>query len=437
MGRHEVTSHAGLELIREYLRGRGFSALVRRAVGRAFPATDFGVAPMLMTLLGLILIGGRRVWHLRYELSDPVLARFAGLARLPSSRTVSAWLRRLDGDDVERLSGLNTEFVGEELRRTGRRRLTLDVDGSVVSTGLRVEGARRGFNPHHRKVPSYYPITAYEAQSGQILRSQNRPGNIHDGKAGVGFIAELIGQVRRAVGRACKLEFRMDAAFFRRDVLELLDREGAEYAIKVPFHPWLHLKEVAGRARWRRIDDVTSCYDTRLPIRPWDQVRRIVLYRRKVGHETRKNFQLDLFDPACGHYEYSAIVTNKHVSGRTLWHFYNGRGCHEKAYAELRRGFAFDCVPSLREPANAAWQALSVLAFNLARAFQADTLAPARNTDRKRRTRRRFESIHTLRFKLLGRAAVLLRPAGKTTLHLGRSTTVADHFFAVAHAIRA
>ncbi len=365
------------------------------------------------------------------------MARFAGLSRLPSSRTVSAWLQRLEGEDVKRLSTLNTEFVAEELRRSGRRRLTLDVDGSVVSTGLQVEGARRGFNPHHRKVPSHYPITAYEAQSGHIVRVENRPGNIHDGKAGLGFIAALIQQMKRAVGRLCKLELRMDGAFFRRDVLELLDLEGAEYAIKVPFFPWLHLKQVAARARWQRIDDTTSCYETRHLIRPWNQVRRIVLYRRKVAHNTRKNFQPDLFDPADGHYEYSAIVSNKRVSARTLWHFYNGRGCHEEAYAELRGGFAFNCVPSLREPANAAWQALSVLAFNLSRAFQADTLAPVRNTNRKRRARRRFESIHTLRFKLLGRAAVLLRPAGKTTLHLGHSTAVADHFLAVANAIRA
>ena len=106
-------------------------------------------------------------------------------------------------------------------------------------------------------------------------------------------------------------------------------------------------------------------------------------------------------------------------------------------------------VPSLREPANAAWQALSVLAFNLSRAFQADTLRsraehqpqaprPARAypTGSGRLTSR-FESIHTLRFKLLGRAAVLLRPAGKTTLHLGHSTAVAGHFLAVANAIRA
>ncbi|MBE3134048.1 MAG: hypothetical protein IMZ55_11280 [Acidobacteria bacterium] len=39
--------------------------------------------------------------------------------------------------------------------------LTIDVDGTVVSTGLQVERAFRGFNPRHRKVPSYYPIMGW------------------------------------------------------------------------------------------------------------------------------------------------------------------------------------------------------------------------------------------------------------------------------------
>ena len=409
--------------------------MLRRAVGPGFPATDFGVVPMLLTLLALILIGGRRILHLRYEQADPVLARFGGLSRLPSPRTVSAWMQQVRREDVERLSKLNEELVANALRRTGRRRLTLDVDGSVVSTGLKVKGAHRGFNPHRRKAPSYYPVTAYEAQEGRIVRLLNRPGNIHDGKAAVGFIKALIDQVRTAVGGRRKLELRMDAAFFRKDVLKVLDTAGVEYAIKAPFYPWLHLKQVAARAYWTRIDERTSYYEARLPV--WGRVRRFVLYRRKVRHETRKNFQLDLFDPDDGHYEYSAITTNKRIQAGTLWHFYNGRGSHEKGYAELKGGFAFDCVPSLEEQANAAWQMLSVLALNISRAFQAETLAPARNTNRKRRTRRRFESIHTLRFKLLSRAAVLLRSAGKTTLHLGNSPAAASHFIAIANAIRA
>ena len=69
-----------------------------------------------------------------------------------------------------------------DLQRRINDQLTLEVDGSVVSTGLKVEGARRGFNPHRRRVPSYYPITAYEANTGQVLRVGNRAGNVHDGQ---------------------------------------------------------------------------------------------------------------------------------------------------------------------------------------------------------------------------------------------------------------
>lgn len=83
----------------------------------------------------------------------------------------------------------------------------------------------RWYNPHRRKVPSYYPITAYEAQSGQILRVKNRPGNVHDGNASLEFLRGLLEQLKPGGQR---LEFRMDGAFFRRDVLGFLDDAGAE-----------------------------------------------------------------------------------------------------------------------------------------------------------------------------------------------------------------
>jgi len=115
--------------------------------------------------------------------------------------------------DLAGLVSLNEKVVAEAVRASGVRRLTIDVDGSVVSTGLTVERARRGYNPHHRKVPSYYPITAHEAQTGQIVRVQNRSGNVHDGKGSLGFLAALFGQLRRSFGSSLAVEFRMDGAF--------------------------------------------------------------------------------------------------------------------------------------------------------------------------------------------------------------------------------
>lgn len=169
-------------------------------------------------------------------------------------------------------------------------------------------------------MPSYYPITAYEANTGQVVRVRNRAGNVHDGKASLEFLEELFAQLRETLERRYALEMRMDGAFFRCDVIELLEGEGVEYAIKTPFYPWLGLKEhIVERKRWTRVDESVECFEKRIRVKAWGRSLRIVIYRKRVAHQTRKNFQLDLFDPDDGHYEYSAIVTNKAVTGRTLW----------------------------------------------------------------------------------------------------------------------
>ena len=66
----------------------------------------------------------------------------------------------------------------------------------------------------------------------------------------------------------------MDAAFCQRAVFRLLTARGCAYAIKVGYWSWLPLKQLAAeRQRWLRV----------------------MIYRKHVGHESPKNFQLDLF----------------------------------------------------------------------------------------------------------------------------------------------
>ena len=427
--RRGMTSYAGLEFLRRFLHGAGWVRTLRRELTGALPPTDFGVVGMVLAVLALVVSGGRRVRHLRYLEGDPVVQRFCGLRQLPTPRTLGRWLGAFRARHLPRLQWVNALVVAHAIRASGQRRLTIDVDGSVVSTGLRVAWAQRGYNPHHRKVPSYYPVTAYEAQSGQVLRVQNRPGNVHDAKGARRFLRDLFAQLRATLGAAYRLEFRMDGAFFRRDILEHLERGGAEYAIKVPFHPWLGLKQrVQATRSWTRIDATVSCAEHDVAVACWARRCRIVLYRHHVRHETAKNFQLDLFDPNDGHYEYSAVVTNKALGGPALWAFMCGRGTHEKVYGELKSGFAFASVPSMRYAANSAWQCLSVLAFNLSRSFQRVTTSAPRPATRKRRALHRFETIHTLRALCLQRAGILVAPHGVSTLDVGTVPAVVARF---------
>ena len=130
---------------------------------------------------------------------------------------------------------LNHDLVIDAVKRLALSRLTIDVDGTVVRTGATVGWAFRGFNPHHRKDPSYYPLLAHVAQTGHILRVKNRPGNVHDSKQAVAFLREVVAGLRTRLGRRLPLEFRMDAVFCQRDIFQLLTARGCAYAIKVGY----------------------------------------------------------------------------------------------------------------------------------------------------------------------------------------------------------
>ena len=105
-----------------------------------------------------------------------------------------------------------------------------------------------------------------------------------------------------------------------------------------------------------------------------------------------------------------------------------GRGSHEKAYAELKSGFAFATIPTHRYEANSAWQVLSVLAFNLLRGMQVRTATETRARTRKRRTLVQLKSVHSERFEWLNRAGLLVRPDGRATLEVGRTPSVRKRF---------
>jgi len=350
---------------------------------------------------------------------DPLVRRFSGVRLIPTARTLSRWLKRFTMTTVARLQALNAAVVARMLTTLGLATLTVDVDGTVVSTGLQVERAFRGFNPHHRKVPSYYPILAHLAETTHVLRVKNRSGNVHDGKAGVPFLREVWTQLATAVGRSVRLRFRMDGAFFREDVLRWLQARSVGYAVKVPFYRWLDLQAaIRAQTTWHRVAPAVSGFVLGHVPTPWRVPVSVAVFRKKVHHRSPKNYQLDLFDPNDGHYEYSAVTTNLNLTLPSLWQFMGGRGGHEKTIGELKHGLAFGSVPTASYAANSAWQQLVALTHNLLVNFQLATGAAARPRSRKRTVLHTLHSIQTLRFVLFHRAGLLVRPEGKMRLRL-------------------
>ena len=431
-----LTSYAGLELFARYLRRTQFNALVRQVFKDTATWGDYGFVAMIRLLVGLLVVGGRRLRHVTYVADDPLFRRFTGLRQLPTARTISRWLKQFTMTTVGRLQDLNAGVIARVLPALGLGTITIDVDGVVVSTGLQVERAFRGFNPHHRKVPSYYPILAHVAETTHILRVKNRSGNVHDGKASLPFLRELWDQLVATLGRQRSIRFRMDAAFFREDVLRWLRGRPVAYAIKAPFYHWLDLQQyIRAQPTWTRVTQDVSGFALQEAITPWGFPIAVTIYRKKVRHRTAKNFQLDLFDPNDGYYEYSAVASNLALTIRNLWHFMAGRGNHEKTIGQLKSGLAFHTVPTNGYAANSAWQQLVALTHNLLTNFQIDTGAQERTRTRKHTVLHLLQTVQTLRFEVFHRAAILVRPGGITQVRLANNLATRQRFMRLEKAL--
>src|SRR5206468_12204868 len=93
-----LSSFAGLELVRQFLQRIEFSRRLRRHLHGADPAGDFSSVAVVRLILAMLMIGARRLWHVRHLVGDPFIQRFCGLGVLTGGLTLSrcvGWVRAM------------------------------------------------------------------------------------------------------------------------------------------------------------------------------------------------------------------------------------------------------------------------------------------------------------------------------------------------------
>lgn len=427
-GDERLTSFAGLELIRRYVHDGGLHARLAEWARRRGRRGDVPLVGLVLLIVALLLVGGRRLRHVRRLYGDPIVRRFTGLDRLPTRRSLARRLSEFRAAEFAELDDVILRTAADAIAPQNLARLTIDIDGSVLTTGQKVRGALRGYNPHHRKNPSYYPITATLAQSGHVISHRNRPGNVHDSEGGASFVRQAVAGVRSAFAHRGVVEVRADSAFFRREILAACDELRVEYAIKVPFWPWLNLRRVIakqGPDAWTAVSKSPRVEGQwiDLPIDVWGRTQRVAVFRTHRDHSPVKG-QLDLFNPDDGYWEHSAVATNRDVGLRALWRFINGHGVQEKTTAELKSGLAYADIPTPDLFANTAWQKLNILAHNLQTSFQIEAAREPTIPTSKRTAAFLVRSVRTLRFELLTIAGRLVNVSGIDRVRLARNAQV-------------
>ncbi len=88
-GDEKLTSFAGLELVRRFLRGLDFFAELRRSEKKLAVGGDFSFTKVILTVVAMLLTGAKRLHHVEFLRDDPIFLRFAGLSKAPTERSLA------------------------------------------------------------------------------------------------------------------------------------------------------------------------------------------------------------------------------------------------------------------------------------------------------------------------------------------------------------
>jgi hypothetical protein len=335
-------------------------------------------------------------------------------------------LVEFDDQAIQAHHRLNREQVLSRIEKEGLCRITMDFDGSVLSTKRHAEGSAVGFNKQKKGARSYYPLYCTIAQTGQIFDLLHRSGNVHDSNGAVAFVRECIGRVREAQPGII-IEVRMDSAFFSDEMVQALQELGIEFTISVPFERFAELKRlVQERKVWwpATRDGKLRFFQKEWKPQSWSRKFRFLFIRREHPGQQKGPIQLDLFEPQESGFEFKVIVTNKTGWALKVVHFHEGRGQQENVFSELKDHVNMDYVPSRRWAANKIYLLCAILAHNLGRELQMEASQPERGTTEKRSPLWIFEGLAVMRRKFLQRAGRLTRTNGTVTLTMSANRAV-------------
>ena len=153
---HDLTSFGGLVVFQAFLQRVDMRARLRSSLRHLSSTAAYDFSRVVLILIVHTLLGWRRLRDLDYYRDDPLVLRVLGLRRIPDVSTVSRRLGQFDARSVDNLRELLRDIVGRRVCSASPARITLDFDGSVLTTkARRIEGTAVGYNKKQKGCRSY------------------------------------------------------------------------------------------------------------------------------------------------------------------------------------------------------------------------------------------------------------------------------------------
>lgn len=380
-----------------------------------------------------------RLYEYLNEFHDPTeeSKRPAGHAFIPEA------LSHLVG-----LCDVNRGLVASVARHAPQTEATLDIDATLQET------RKREALFCYEGYQAYQPLSVYWAETGLVVRSEFRDGNVPAGFDILRILKEAIASLPLGVG---KIRVRMDSAGYQHDVLRFCAtgdegrREIIEFTVSNDMMPefrsaacevaeedWHPLYRVEGGTEvptgqeWAEVVYVPNQIAFTSKVKPYRYIAIRELVRQGVlpgMEDDSSQIPLPYATVVCAGriYRIKGIVTNLDAEGGRVirWH-YERCGKSEEAHSVMKSDLAGGTLPSGKFGANAAWWQIMVLAYNLDRAMR--LLAMPGPMKKKR--------LKAIRFALIDVPARVVEHSRQLFIRLARGHPALEWLYEMRRAVR-
>ncbi len=412
----EITSDAGLLLVREFDERLGLTAALRAAVAdrrdRRYVTHD--VLTLLRQRVYQIAAGYEDANDARYLRHDPTLQTVAQRLGTPlaSQPTLSRLENAVEWGTVRRLGRVLRQWFTRHAvaRRVPPAELILDID----STDDPTHGQQQlsFFNGHYDQ-HMYHPLLVFA--DGYLLGARLRPGDVGGATHLRPLLAPIVTHLRAALP-ATALALRADGGFCNPDLLAYAEHAGLTYAIGMPPNPKLvaavALHRVHAQVVYLRTGQPVRWFTSvRYQTRSWRRPRRVLALIEHTAQGPNVRF----------------VVTNRRGRAADLFHWYHQRGQAENFIKELKRDLAADRLSCHAFRANAVRLLLHALAYDLLHLFRLRVLAG---------TSLATATLGTVRLRLLKLGARVVRSVRRWWFHLATGWPGQPLFLAIHQHLR-
>lgn len=355
-----LTSRAGLVLLVELMEALKLPECIDKHFPLPKSNRGFKASVFIQSLLLMHHEGGGCLDDIKQLRHDQALRQLLRTKTIPTADAMGNWLRRYGKNQVglQGVTEINKKLLSHSLK--GNKAVTLDIDATLSAS------QHKTAEWTYKKCTGYMPMVGHIAETGQVVSTDFRAGNVAPATENFEFIQ----QCETALPEGVKIaKLRSDSAGYQAKIIDYCIDNKVTFAIRAKLHASLKKQIVAlPESDWTLYKEDESTTQIVHTMEKSHHAFMLIIQRKRI----KGQLELDLNiaektdEVTDGVYIYRAIATNSQQTEADLISWYNQRAeASENRIKELKNDFGAGRMPCRDFHASALYFSLCALSYNL------------------------------------------------------------------------